>query len=145
MPRPIHAAKRFCLLVSHSIPCRTRSDDSAVPSVSGGTKRPVRLFCRGMTYSSSFMFERTRFLLGATVDGTETVDHGRGVDTHDAARRETLPDDVERALVIAVVKNRHDNGVVADVKIRVAGRESRVRTADIPGHGKRNDINVEGF
>ena len=60
--------------------------------------------------------------MGATVDGAETVDHGRGVDTHDAARWETLPDDVERALVIAVVKNRHDNGVVADVKIRVAGR-----------------------
>jgi len=56
------------------------------------------------------------------VDGTEAVDHGRGVDTHDAARWETLPDDVERALVIAVTKNWHDNGAIADVKIRVAGR-----------------------
>src|SRR5436309_2875429 len=62
MPRPIHAAKRFCLLASQSMPFRTRSDDSAAPSVSGGVKSALRPFSRGMTRNSSFMFKRTRFL-----------------------------------------------------------------------------------
>ena len=74
------------------------------------------------------------------MDGAETVDHGGSVDSHDAMLGKTALDDVERTLVVAVSKDRNDNGVIADVKVRVARRQPSIVGTDITRHGKRNDI-----
>src|SRR5437773_5774072 len=66
----------------------------------------------------------TGLLLAAAVNRAQTVDHRGGMDADDGPRRKTLPDHVQRALVIAMSKHRNDDRGIADVKVRVAGRKS---------------------
>ena len=75
--------------------------------------------------------------------GAEAVHHGGRVNAHDATRPEASLDDVQRALIVGMAEDWNNNGVIADIEIRVACRQARVAVADVARHGNRNDIRDE--
>jgi putative salt-induced outer membrane protein YdiY len=65
-----------------------------------------------------------RLLLRETVQRAETPDQIHGVNADDGAVAEQFTQNAERDAVVRVVERRHDNSGVANVKIRVACRQS---------------------
>lgn len=61
-----------------------------------------------------------RLLLRQTMQRAEAPDQIHGVNADDGAVAEQFAQNAERDAVVWVVERRHDDGGVADIKIRVA-------------------------
>ena len=65
------------------------------------------------------------------------------MDANDKARWETLVNDLEGTIVIGVSENRNNYRLVADIKVRVAGRQPCVPVSHVTRHWQLDDIQTE--
>jgi|TARA_B100000929_G_scaffold89768_1_gene70330 hypothetical protein len=80
------------------------------------------------------------FLLGETVQRTKAPDQAGRVEADNRPVGEAFPQDAQRSLVVGVAVGRHHDMRVADVKVRVIGREPLAVPLDSPRHRQLDDI-----
>src|SRR5262245_28203983 len=84
-----------------------------------------------------FMASRyQRFLLTATMDGAQAVNHCCRMNTDDAASGEALLNDIECTSIVGVPEDWNDDGRITDVKVGVASGKARMPVANVSGHRK---------
>src|SRR5262245_35201958 len=86
----------------------------------------------GFSCASSYQ----RFLLTATMDGAQTMNHCGRVNADNCARGEALLNDVESMSIVRVPERRNNDRRVTDVKVRVAGRKASMPIPYVAGHRK---------
>ena len=57
------------------------------------------------------------------MQGSETPHQIDGVDPHDAPAGEEIGQDLQRLPIVGIVEGRHQHRMVANVEVRVAGRQ----------------------
>src|SRR5437868_6563057 len=86
------------------------------------------------------MWSYFRLLLAAAMNGAKDMNHYRGVDSVNAARRKMLLNNVEGLLIVGVAEHWNDDCGIPYIEVGVAGRKPGSAVTNIARHGNFHDI-----
>src|SRR5215471_3823866 len=81
-----------------------------------------------------------RLLLGQAMQGAESPDQIDGVDAYDRTVLDQLRQDAQCEAIFWVVERRHQNRRVANIEVRIAGRQPAAVEIERRRHGKGHKL-----